>query len=95
MGSQDITVRFFANLKDVFRQKEAGLSADQASTVQEALDRVCTTRERRRGVFTDSGALQPELLVLVNGRNIVFLEDLATPLHGGDVVAVFPPVKGG
>ena len=56
---------------------------------------MCTTRERRRGVFTDSGALQPDVLVLVNGRNIVFLEDLATPLHGGDVVAVFPPVKGG
>jgi len=94
-GAEEITIRFFASFKDIFKQKEAGVRTDQASTVHEALDHVCTTRERRRGVFTDSGALQPEVLVLVNGRNIVFLEDLATPLRSGDVVAVFPPVKGG
>ena len=94
-ATEEITVRFFASLKDVFKQKEAGVSTDEVCTVHEALDHVCTTRERRRGVFTDSGALQPDVLVLVNGRNIVFLEDLATPLHGGDVVAIFPPVKGG
>jgi sulfur-carrier protein len=94
-GTEEITVRFFASLKDIFKQKEAGLGTDQASTVHEALDHVCTTRERRRGVFTDSGGLQPDVLVLVNGRNIVFLEDLATPLQSGDVVSVFPPVKGG
>jgi molybdopterin synthase sulfur carrier subunit len=94
-GAEDITVRFFASLKDIFKQKEAVVTTDRASIVLEALDRVCTTPERRRGVFADTGALQPDVLVLVNGRNIVFLEDLATPLHAGDVVSVFPPVKGG
>ena len=33
--------------------------------------------------------------MLVNGRNILFLDGLATTLRDGDVVSVFPPVYGG
>ena len=29
-ATEDITVRFFASLKDIFKQKEAGLSTDEA-----------------------------------------------------------------
>ena len=51
--------------------------------------------ERERGIFADSDRLRPDLIVLLNGRNIAFLGGLAAPLEKGDVVSVFPPVKGG
>ncbi len=35
------------------------------------------------------------LHVLVNGRNIVFLDGERTRLHDGDTVAVLPPIGGG
>ena len=35
------------------------------------------------------------LHVLVNGRNIVFLDGADTKLNDGDTVAVFPPIGGG
>ena len=33
--------------------------------------------------------------ILLNGRNVRFLNDLATPLDDGDAVAFLPPVGGG
>lgn len=94
-GSQDITVRFFAAIRQIFGQKEAMLSPNDAATVGEALRQVCNTLDRERGLFVDADQLRSDLIVLVNGRNIAFLGGLAAPLNDGDVVAIFPPVKGG
>ncbi len=42
-----------------------------------------------------SGPLTARLQVLVNGRNIVFLEGLDTRLSDGDDVFFLPPAMGG
>ena len=39
--------------------------------------------------------LQQYILVLVNGRNIHFLDGRNTSLKEGDVVAISPPIAGG
>lgn len=39
--------------------------------------------------------LRPYILVLVNGRNILFLNGFNTPLQEGDVIAISPPIAGG
>jgi len=41
------------------------------------------------GLLVREGALQPDVEVLVNGRNIVFLQGLDTPLEAADHVTVF------
>ena len=47
-------------------------------------------------VLQKSGtASSPVPLILLNGRNIEFLEGLDTPLADGDVVAIFPASEGG
>jgi sulfur-carrier protein len=94
-ANRDVTIRFFASMKEVFGQKEAALTADEAPTVGKALRRVCNTAERERGVFRDAQTLRSDLIVLVNGRNVFFLGGLAATLHDGDVVSIFPPIKGG
>jgi molybdopterin synthase sulfur carrier subunit len=38
---------------------------------------------------------EPNLVILLNGRNINALEKLETPLKDGDVVVIFPLVGGG
>ena len=90
-----VTVRFFASVKEIFGQKEAVLATDEAPTVGDALRGVCSTLERERAVFEGTDALRSDLILLVNGRNIAFLGGLAAPLRSGDVLSVFPPVKGG
>jgi molybdopterin converting factor small subunit len=44
---------------------------------------------------TSGTAASPVPLILLNGRNIEFLEGLDTPLAEGDVVAIFPASEGG
>lgn len=43
----------------------------------------------------DTKTLRDFILVLVNGRNIMFLDGLKTKLKEGDVVAISPPIAGG
>lgn len=43
----------------------------------------------------NGGEIGPGTIVLVNGRNILHLEGLETPLGEGDLVVFFPPGAGG
>ena len=53
-------------------------------------------REMRDKLLSADGeALGQDAIVLVNGRHIVHLQGLATPLDEQDTVAVFPLVAGG
>ncbi|MGI6066511.1 MAG: MoaD family protein [Bacillota bacterium] len=46
-------------------------------------------------VFTDSRGLREGMVILVNGRNILFLEGLGTKLKEDDTVCLIPPAGGG
>ena len=56
---------------------------------------------REKSVSLEEDALaryekdEPELTILLNGRNIYTLKNLQTPLQEGDVVVLLPPVIGG
>ena len=44
---------------------------------------------------SQGGKLSDTMIILVNGRNILHLNGVQTPLNPDDVVAVFPMVAGG
>lgn len=46
-------------------------------------------------VFGPDGVLVPGVIVLVDGRNVLFQAGLATPLEPRTEVHVFPPSSGG
>jgi molybdopterin synthase sulfur carrier subunit len=69
--------------------------AQRALNLERLLATLCDTPGRRRVLFEDSGALRPEIQVLINGRNVKFLEGLRTTLGSGDEVSIFPPMYGG
>ena len=48
----------------------------------------------RRAVFSGD-QLNGEIIILVNGRNVLHLQKLDTPLTASDEVSVFPMVAGG
>ena len=92
--SHEVLVRFFAGLADVFG-KEARPTLGPATDVAAVLGDLCDRAGRRRDLFRGDGGLQERIVVLVNGRNISFLDGLATTLEEGDVISIFPPVYGG
>ena len=48
----------------------------------------------RRAVFTGD-ELNGEIIILVNGRNVLYLQRLDTPFTTDDEVSIFPMVAGG
>ena len=43
----------------------------------------------------ENGQFKKWMLILLNGRNIRFLEGMDTKLNDGDVIAISPPMAGG
>lgn len=93
-GSIRITLKVFGGLRQMRespveqRPVRAGSTIDDLWT-QMAVDAPDFVDKLREGVA--SGYLH----VLVNGRNVVFLDGAKTRLHEGDTVAVLPPIGGG
>ena len=56
--------------------------------------RIATVRSFREAVFSGD-ELSAAIIILVNGRNVLYLQGLDTPLEAGDEVSIFPMVAGG
>ena len=90
-----VEARLYGGLERVFQENQKQVELTKASTVRALLMLLCNSPERRRELFDDQGQIRPDLVVLRNGRSIVFLGGLDTELNDGDTVAVFLPVRGG
>ena len=49
----------------------------------------------RKNFIDKNGNLASHVVILVNGRNYLFLEDLNTKLKDGDQIVISPPLVGG
>jgi len=88
-----VAVKFFAELRRVAGVAEATVDA---ATVRDALDQLAEQLgDEVRTKLLPDGELTTELAILLNGRNIRFLEGLETPLNSGDRLAIVPMVGGG
>ena len=45
--------------------------------------------------FFEGDRLNRWISIFINGRDVVHLKGLETPLNSNDVVTIFPPVAGG
>ncbi|MFW9972493.1 MAG: MoaD/ThiS family protein [Candidatus Odinarchaeota archaeon] len=49
----------------------------------------------RKSFINPKGKLENHVVILVNGRNYLFLDDLNTKLNDGDQIVISPPLVGG
>ena len=47
------------------------------------------------GELLVDGDLKPQINVLKNGREVLHMQGIETPVEPGDTVSIFPPVAGG
>jgi molybdopterin synthase sulfur carrier subunit len=87
-------VKIFSTLRSVVGAKEVEVGA--ADTVGSVLEELITKHPAlRERILDEDGNLQSSINILVNGRNIRFINCLDTPVKESDQLALFPPVGGG
>ena len=89
-----ITLKVFGGLRELRESAVEERLVGATGTIED----LWTELEREAPHFVEKlrdGIAQGFLHVLVNGRNIVFLNGSETRLSEGDTVAILPPIGGG
>ncbi len=90
----DVTLKVFGGLRDAFAQGEMHLRIPPDATLSMLFEHLATIHSAEAAKMIkgiDAGYLN----VLVNGRNVHFLDGRDTRLSNRDSVAVLPPIGGG
>jgi molybdopterin synthase sulfur carrier subunit len=89
-----VKLKIFSTLRSVVGAKEVEVGA--AGTVRNVLGQLSAEYPAlSERVLDEDGNLQDSISILVNGRNIRFLDGLDTIVQESDQIALFPPVGGG
>jgi molybdopterin synthase sulfur carrier subunit len=90
-----MTVKYFATIRTYTGETERHID-DAPAGLRELLTSLAARYGTafRRAVFSGD-RLGGEIIILVNGRNVLYLEGLDTPLAADDEVSIFPMVAGG
>ena len=92
-----VTVHVYATLGELFESKHIELCTP-ARTVKELIDFLSAQYNpqfKELLIDANTGCVRRSHKILVNGRDIDFLDKLDTRILDGDGVAFFPPVGGG
>ncbi|MFX0062719.1 MAG: ubiquitin-like small modifier protein 1 [Candidatus Hermodarchaeota archaeon] len=90
-----VTVKFFATFREVIKEGTIEIELEEDTDVSQLLQVLCNSYDLRDQLFDEKNDRKKWIKILINGRNIDFLEGLKTRLNSDDVIAVFPPVAGG
>lgn len=87
-------VKFFAYIRDYTKTKE--IQVDYRGTLHELLIQLCNMFGRDFGKKIFNGdEISSEIIILINGRNMVHLQGIDTVLNDEDEISIFPVVAGG
>jgi molybdopterin synthase sulfur carrier subunit len=90
-------VDFYATLRQIVGTKTVDFPLPDDSTIGRLLEEVFIRYPAMRSeLLDDEGQLHGHIHVIINGRNVPFLENgLDTILSPGDRISIFPAVGGG
>lgn len=91
----ELELRFFATFREAAGGKTVEVFFADGSTVSDVLRELEAEYEGMADRLIVDGELAPQINVLKNGREVLHLDGLETPLEDGDRLSVFPPVAGG
>jgi molybdopterin synthase sulfur carrier subunit len=93
-----IRVRTILTLKRILGKGEVELAVPEGTTLRELLTMIVDRYgdEMASRVFEPkTRTVLPYIRLMVNGRDIAFLDRMETILRDGDDVLILPPVSGG
>lgn len=91
----ELELRFFATFREAAGGKTVVREFADGSDVGDVLRELEAEYGGLDGRLIEDGGLAPQINVLKNGREVLHLDGLDTPMAEGDRLSVFPPVAGG
>ena len=90
-------IRLYATLRArVGGERDVEIGWRAGTNVGDAIRELIARKPELEGHIVDAqGHVVPYVSVFVEGRDIRYLDGLATSLADGDEIAIFPPVAGG
>lgn len=92
-----IQIRFYSLLRLLLQKEQMEVPAIKGETIDTLLQRLQQQIKTPflHKLLDDQGIMHAGTIIMVNRRNILHLEKLATPIKDGDQIAFFPPGAGG
>jgi MoaD family protein len=87
-----VTVRFIGVFRSMSGKNTLVLRLEKTSTLREAIDKIIRQSPKLKTALSDP---KPNMLILVNGKEISVLNGLETPVKDKDEVIFVPVVHGG
>ncbi len=92
----NITVNFYAKLRVTTGMSSVEVETEGPVLMSCLIELACRqTTQKLRDDLLDGETIKKGTLLLVDGRNVVFLDGLDTQVHDKQVIAFFPPGGGG
>jgi molybdopterin synthase sulfur carrier subunit len=89
-------IQVYATLRDLVGSKTLQIDAVSGMTVAQLVERIIARYPLLRDKLLDAdGNLQSSIHLLINGREVRYLDGLQTKVAPQDAVRIFPPVGGG
>jgi len=89
-----LELRFFATFREAVGTKTITREYD-AATVGDVLAALESEFQGLAGQILEDGEVQPQVNVLLNGRDVVHEQGIDTSVDPDDTLSIFPPVAGG
>ena len=91
-----VRVKTLGMLYDITGRLEHTVEVPDGSTVYDVINQLIKMFPRLEGeILDDNGEIKEFYRVLLNGREVIYLGGVRSPVGEGDVVAIIPPVGGG
>jgi len=90
-------IRLYATLRArAGGEREVDVGLQPGASIGDAILALLARKPALEGhILDDAGRVVPYVSVFIEGRDIRYLDGLATVLSDGDEIAIFPPVAGG
>jgi len=95
-STMKVFVRFYAHLGDLVGRKEKfEVELDDGAVISHVLDELVLDQKIREHIFDDNKQLNSDITLMINGREIKFIEGIDSVVKSDDEISIFPMVAGG